>query len=197
MNSRVEPAPQDIESGSDPVRRTVPSRCCLLAIREETLVVDLNHVREVFRVELITPVPGLPSVFLGVANLRGTVIPLADLGVLMGMPRLSKPKYAAVVGHGGGQIGILIDHVPEILTLDGGDVHEEAPVEPVRVASFLSGRLHVAGRIGSVVEIPKLLALVEHMNDQHGQGVMVGGTEADTNERGVTSDGEGHGHGEA
>ena len=197
MDPLVQPVSAGMHTSSGTVGQTIPSRCCLFAIGQETLAVDLKHVREVFRVESITPVPGLPSVLLGVANLRGTVIPLADLRVLMGMQRLSRPKYAAVVGQGGTQIAIIIDDVPEILTLDGGDSLEEIYVEPVMTSSFLSGRLHVAGWTGGLIEVSRLLAAVEHMHDQDGQGVMIGSTYADRIERAVKSDGEGNGHGEA
>ena len=197
MDHLVQPVSASMHTSSGAVGKSIPSRCCLFAIGNETLAVDLTHVREVFRVESITSVPGLPSVFLGVANLRGTVIPIADLRVLMGKQRLAKPKYAAVIGQGGGQIGITIDDVPEILTLDGGDSQGEIYLEPVRASSFLSGRLHVAGWTGGLIEVSRLLAAVEHMHDQDRQGVMIGGTYADMNERAVTSDGEGNGHGEA
>lgn len=199
----VEPEQSGVESRSDTVRPTVPSRCCVLAIGQNILIVDLNHVREVFRVESITPVPGLPSMLVGVANLRGTVIPLADLRASMAMPRMSRPTYAAVVGQGNWQVGILIDDVPEIVTLDTGDVLERMSLEPANGLSFLSGRIHLDGRTGGLVELSKLLAVVESMNDQPGRD-MISGKSTDMDERAVMleghrkiSDGEENDHGEA
>jgi len=203
MEHMVESAQSVVEPRSDTVRTTVPSRCCVLAIGHDILIVDLNHVREVFKVESITPVPGLPSVLVGVANLRGTVIPLADLRASMGVPRVTRPKYAAVVGQGNWQVGILIDDVPEIVTLDTSDVSARMSLEPANGFAFLSGRIHVDGRTGGLVELSKLLAVVESMNDQSGLG-MLSGKSTDMDEGAVmleghptTSDGEENDHGEA
>jgi len=204
MEHMLGSAQSGVDVRLDAVRPAVPLRGCLLAVGQDILIVDLNHVREVFRVESITPVPGLPSALVGVANLRGTVILLADLRVFMGMPRTSKPKYAAVVGQGHRQVGLLINDVPEIIALDTGDVAESVSQESAKDPSFLSGRIHLDGRTGSLMELSKLLAVVESITDQQGQEFMIGDNSADTDERAVlpeghrtTSDGEENDHGEA
>lgn len=202
MEPMVEPAQSGLNTGSDVVRHAGSLRCCLLAIDQDILAVDLNHVREVFRAESITPVPGMPSVVVGVANLRGTVIPLVDLRVLMGTPRTSRLKYAAVVGQGGEQIGILIDNVPEIRTLDLNGSENTAAGESVRGDMFLSRHVNIDSRSSGVVEPAKLVAALEHAYDQHLHGFMIDDHGADTNGRAVVqdeyrtrSDGEENDHG--
>lgn len=143
-------------------------RYCLLEIGQESFAIDFNQVREVFRVESITPVPGVPSVLVGVANLRGTVIPLADLRVFMGVSRSSKPKYAAIVRQDGKQIGILIDGVPEVHRLDIEKLPETMRQDQVPSLSFLLGSARREGKTVSVVDIAKLVTAVENTADQQG-----------------------------
>lgn len=165
MEPTVESTQSGGDSGLDGVRSPAPVRLCLLSIGRESLAVDLSHVREVFRVESITPVPGMPPALVGVVNLRGTMIPLSDLRPLLGVPRSSTPKYAAVVRQGGAQIGILIDEVPEIRALEPSDTLEPAPDETPNNCSFLAGRIKMEGRTSSLVDLSKLLALVEGTGD--------------------------------
>ena len=60
-------------------------RAAIISLGGELFTIDLKSVREVFVVESITPVPGMPSGLVGVTNLRGTVIPLLDLRPMFGL----------------------------------------------------------------------------------------------------------------
>jgi chemotaxis signal transduction protein len=131
-------------------------------------------------------------------------MPLVDLRVFMGMPRSSKPKYAAVLGQGGSQIAVLIDDVPEIRVLDLHESQGAVPDESMDNRPFFSRRVQIDGRSGGVVDPAKLLAVLEHANDQHVHGFMIDGSGIDSNERAViqeehrtTADGEENDHGEA
>ena len=79
----MEPTIEQLKSsgspGSEADKSAAPSRICLITLGGEFFAIDLRHVREVFELESITPVPGMPLSLVGVANLRGTVVPLADL----------------------------------------------------------------------------------------------------------------------
>ena len=58
----------------------IDMRAAIVSLGGEIFTIDLQNVREVFVVESITPVPRMPSGLVGVTNLRGSVIPLLDLG---------------------------------------------------------------------------------------------------------------------
>jgi len=92
-------------------------RAAIISMGGELFTIDLHNVREVFVVESITPVPGMPSGLVGVTNLRGTVIPLLDLRPMFALNAEATLRYAVVVKHGNWQVGLLVDAVPEIRTL--------------------------------------------------------------------------------
>ena len=92
-------------------------RAAIISMGGEILTIDLKSVREVFVVESITPVPGMPSGLVGVTNLRGTVIPLFDLRPMFGLDAVVALRYAVVVQHLNWQVGFLVDGVPEIRTI--------------------------------------------------------------------------------
>jgi len=166
----MEPKADAVQPGggshSDSVRPAALSRCCLFMLGEESFAVNLKQVSEVFKLELITPVPGMPLSLVGVANLRGTVVPLADLRPLLGAPISSASRYAMIVRHGAQQIGILVDEVPEIRTIQADDVLDGLPGEMGRNRPFLSGLLRMDSRTSGLVEVSRLLAMIEGTVDQ-------------------------------
>src|SRR5712692_812238 len=75
-----------------------PSRVCLITLSGSLFAIDLRSVREVFPVDSVTPVPGMPTVLAGVTNLRGVVVSLVDVRPLLGLQNSGAPlKYAVVI----------------------------------------------------------------------------------------------------
>ena len=93
-------------------------RVCLISLGGELFAIDLHSVSEVFEVDAVTPVPGMPGALVGVANLRGLVIPLVDLRASLGLATGGAAlPYAVVVRHGEQLLAVLIERVPEIRTI--------------------------------------------------------------------------------
>jgi purine-binding chemotaxis protein CheW len=92
-------------------------RAAIISLGGEIFTIDLKSVQEVFVIESITPVPGMPSGLVGVTNLRGIVIPLLDLRPMFSLNSDATMRYAVVVKHGEWRVGVLVDTVPEIRTL--------------------------------------------------------------------------------
>lgn len=146
------------------LEQTKPSgvlKVCLVVMGGELFAVDLRQVREVFQLESITPVPSMPASLVGVANLRGTIIPLADLRRSLGASVSTTPRYAIVVNHHAHQIGLLIDDVPEIRTIVPEDVLDASGANAKGGYSFVSGLIRVENRVSGMLELPSLLASVE------------------------------------
>jgi purine-binding chemotaxis protein CheW len=136
-------------------------RVCLISLAGELFAIDLRNVREVFEVDRITPVPAMPQALAGVANLRGTVVPIVDLRAMLGLSQTGSLPFAVVIRHGGQQVGILVDRVPEIRTVQMDEILPAPSGGANRLKPFVSAVLRVEERIGGVVEVPTLLAYVE------------------------------------
>lgn len=155
------PSQQGLDTSAVGSKPASPLRVCLISLGGELFAVDLRNVREVFEVESLTPVPGMPSILAGVANLRGVVIPVVDLRPLLGVPGGSRPPFAVVLRHGPHQVGVLVEQVPQIRTVQQDDFLP-APVQGAQGPTpFVNAILKMEGRIGGVVEVPTLLSYVE------------------------------------
>lgn len=163
MESDREHPQSEGQDGPGPGRT---SRVCLITVGGESFAIDLAHVREVFRLESITPVPGMPASLVGVANLRGTIIPIADLRPSLEVSSAVTPKYAVVVQHGARQVGILIDDVPEIRTVRSDAMLADATQGVAARRPFLSGLLNIENRLSGMMEVPRVLASVDGVNAQ-------------------------------
>ena len=136
-------------------------RAAIVSLGGEQFTIDLQNVREVFVVESITPVPGMPAGLVGVTNLRGSVVPLLDLRQMIGIAAENALKYAVVVKHGNWQVGVLVDTVPEIRTLSK-DQFLPAPVGTGDGGNpFVSTVVNLEDRLRGVLETSVVLSHFE------------------------------------
>jgi len=90
----------------------------------ERYVVDLRHVREVADVDALTRVPGSPAFVLGLVNLRGEVVCVADLPATLGRGRRSDGvgSHIVALGRGGTEIAVAVDEVERVQQVRARDI---------------------------------------------------------------------------
>lgn len=148
------------QGGTAPTAGTT-IRAAIVSLGGELFTIDLQNVREVFVVESITPVPGMPAGLVGVTNLRGSVVPLLDLRQMIGLTAENALKYAVVIKHGNWQVGVLVDTVPEIRTLSK-DQFLPAPVGTGDGGNpFVSTVVNLEDRLRGVLETSVVLSHFE------------------------------------
>jgi chemotaxis signal transduction protein len=90
--------------------------------------IPADRVREVLRPPPLTRVPFAPDGVRGIAQVRGTVLAVVDLGARLGMgPVGDRGRLVVVWGRGREAVGLLVDRVVGLLDEDGDD--EAAPDE--------------------------------------------------------------------
>jgi twitching motility protein PilI len=111
-------------------------------IGEEQFVADRNQVREVLMMpEDITRVPGAKRWLLGIANLRGHLLPLIDVKLLLGSGRTSLNRKTRVisVNHREVPAGIVVDEVLGFRRFMEHEFSEQAAQTIIRCEDFLAG----------------------------------------------------------
>ena len=157
----IEPTTPVPHAATLPAALDSPTRVCMISIADELFAIDLRNVREVFEVDTITPVPGMPTALAGVANLRGLVIPIVDLRLMLGLPAAGPLPYAVAIRHGNQLLGVMVDRVPEIRTVHIDDFLPAPAGAATGLKPFVSAIVRVEDRIGGVVEVPTLMAFME------------------------------------
>lgn len=91
--------------------------------------VDVAQVREISRCPELVPLPHAPALIEGVADLRGSVLPIIDLGRALGRAPFADPARArlAVLQADDLVFGLRVSSSIEVVSVSVGDV-EEVPV---------------------------------------------------------------------
>lgn len=105
----------------------------------------------------IVMLPSAMPEFLGVANLRGTIVPVYDLAGLLGHERSSNPRWFALAG-GTGLTALAFDafeahlRLEETQAIDREDV-EGAPVRGgVRIDGIVRRLIHIPGVLTTIAQ---------------------------------------------
>jgi purine-binding chemotaxis protein CheW len=111
------------ELGGERVAQPASRIFLIVRVGERRYGLRAADVREIVHVPPMTRVPQSPPALLGIANLRGTVLPVASLRGLLGMAdpvRLATAR--AVVLDMGAPVAVVVDAVVGLATVDAGRI---------------------------------------------------------------------------
>ena len=117
-------------------RHRFSRRCALL-------VSGIDEINELLAVPTLTPVPGTQSWLLGVANVRGNLVPVVDFGRFLFGERTqhSERTRLLVVRQGSGSVALLVDEVFGQRTVDEQQRREAEREDDPRLARFVDNRV--------------------------------------------------------
>lgn len=133
----------------------------LLSFRlaDEEYSVDIMSVREIRGWTRATPLPHAPPHVRGVINLRGTVLPVVDLAVQLGMaPVPGNSRNVIIVVQVGSQTtGLLVNAVSDILSLPRSELQPPPDLLADEEQSFIEALTIVDGRMIRVLDLRAVL----------------------------------------
>ncbi len=127
---------------------------------EEQYGIDIKLISNIVRMVNITRVPKVLPYIKGVINLRGEVIPVISLRLKMGLADdeiTKKTRIIILTLEQHQSIGVLVDEVKEVVTLDDEHV-EKVSYDKDDKAKFLSGVGKYNDKLISLLEIHSVLA---------------------------------------
>lgn len=131
----------------EPVVEDLGGQYLTFLMRGDVYAIALAHVREIIEFGTLTSVPRMPEFVRGVMNLRGSVLPVVDLGARMGLPPSEATRKTCVVilevsGPSGTLlVGAMVDAVCEV-----SEVARSAIQEPPKFGSGIDER-YVQGMV--------------------------------------------------
>jgi len=111
-------------------------------IGDEQFVANRNQVREVLMLpDTMTRVPGAKRWLLGIANLRGHLLPLVDVKLLLGSGRTTLRRSTRVisVNHREVPAGLVVDEVFGFRRFMDHEFSEDIAETAVRCERYLAG----------------------------------------------------------
>jgi len=133
----------------------------LIAFRigAQEFCVDIMAVREIRGYTPATALPQAPCFVRGVINLRGAVLPIVDLAARLGFPRAEPTaRHVIMVVNVERQVvGLLVDAVLDILTVEETAIQPTPDVASERAKLFTRGLLAIDGRMINLIGLDHVL----------------------------------------
>jgi len=127
-------------------------------------VAPLGQVREILVSPVISRVPGAKEWVTGIANVRGTLLPVLDLkGFLQqNMGPRSRPR-TLVVEHGSVSAALLVDDVTGLKHFFDEDRSDALPNLPAKVLAYIAGSFVQGGQQWAIFDMHRLVLDPEFM----------------------------------
>ncbi|HEY3332391.1 MAG TPA: chemotaxis protein CheW [Capsulimonadaceae bacterium] len=111
--------------------------------------VDILKVQEIKGYVPTTRLPNSPAHVAGVLNLRGTIVPLVDLRSKFNLEPLDHDKFNAIIVMVVGEkvVGVIVDSVSEVATINSSEIQEAPDFARGANASVVTGVAQVADKL--------------------------------------------------
>lgn len=130
-----------------------PQQFVAFTFGAEEYALPIAQVQEIIRYTEPRSVAASDAGVRGVIALRGTIVPVHDVGRRLGLPvEIEAPTKIVMVEAGDGPVGIVVDDVTEVLTVD------DAAIDRPRAASpAVAGVARVGQRLVVLLDAVALL----------------------------------------
>lgn len=135
-----------------------------VVLASEAYGLNVLRIREIIRLQKITPVPQMPEFVKGVINLRGRVIPVTDLRLKFGLAAEFTERTCIVVvqikqpSDGLVQMGLIVDSVEEVVNLTAAEI-EPTPDFGAQVdTTYLLGMAKIKGQVKTLLDLDRVVA---------------------------------------
>ena len=128
------------------------------ALGDEEYGVPILNVQEIKGYAPVTPIPNTPAWVRGVMNLRGTIVPVIDLRLRLGMPLAEYGTFTVIIvlAVSTKVVGAIVDAVSDVLTIPDADV--QAPDLAIGPdVRFIDGIARAADKLVILLDAEALL----------------------------------------
>lgn len=130
------------------------------SLGHEEFAIPLLSVREVLGVPPTTPIPQAPSYFIGIMNLRGSVISVMDLRQKLGIkPVPSDETGVIILDLGDYYLGVVVDSVNSVQSLEENEISEKPVMDNQKSYEYISGVFRKENKLVLLVDIAKALSV--------------------------------------
>jgi purine-binding chemotaxis protein CheW len=131
--------------------------------------IDIMAVREIKDWTAIRHLPHQPDYVRGICSLRGAFIPIIDLRCRFGqgLTEATPLHVFIIVQTDRRQVGLLVDRVSDIISVEAADIKEIPEVQQTRRLGFLSGLVNVDDATIGLINLDSILAMAAEAPDKN------------------------------
>ena len=132
----------------------------VIRLGDEQYGIDIRYIDNIVRMQQITRVPKVEHFLKGVINIRGEIVPVMSIRLKMGIEEdniTSKSRIIILRLESGDLIGIIVDEVKEVVTLENADIEKTAYDSKDEKTSYINGIGKHDGELISLLEISSVI----------------------------------------
>jgi purine-binding chemotaxis protein CheW len=146
------------ESGDRSAASATARQFVTFLIDGETYAVPLAEVQEIIRLPEMVDVPLAPQNLAGLANLRGTVLPVTSLRRVFGLPeRAHDDATRVVVISQGTPFGFVVDRMASVVTSEPSEIDGTEGLQNTVDTDMLAGIIRRAGGMVMIIDPARLM----------------------------------------
>ena len=121
--------------------------------------IDITAIREIRAWSPLTRVPGVPPYVAGMANLRGSILPVIDLAARLGWePTVPSERHAIIVVQiAGKSAGLIVESVSDLVDLREDTLQRPPSLDDSQESTFIEGLAPIGDRMVLVLNLPALV----------------------------------------
>jgi len=126
----------------------------------EEYALEILKVQEIRNYEAATAIANAPAFIKGVINLRGVIVPIADLRVLLGLPSAEYTPFTVVIvlNLDNATVGVVVDAVSDVVALQADQIRPAPEFSGNVDTRYVTGLGTLANRMLILADIERLLA---------------------------------------
>ncbi len=147
---------------SETTKQEQSEQVLTFVVNDQEFGVDILRVQEIRGWTAPTPIPQAPPFVKGVINLRGDIVPIADLRERLGFARQAYgPSTVVIVLRTQGAtrervLGVVVDAMSDVMTLPSKDIHPTPDLEASADARHARGIATVGEKLITLLNVEAL-----------------------------------------
>jgi len=149
----------DIQTNIMEEDNTQEGRFLIFSIENENYGIEIRYVTEIIGIQTITEVPELPEYVRGIINLRGKIIPVMDVRLRFRKKAMEYNDRTCiiVVEVLGMSVGLIVDSVSEVVTINESDISELPQMKQVSQNHYVKNIGKIGNEMRLLLDCEKLL----------------------------------------
>ncbi|MEI7741650.1 MAG: chemotaxis protein CheW [bacterium] len=156
-------------SGAKEKKQGETVQIVVFELDREEYAVEINELREIIRVPIITPIPNSPDFIRGILNLRGKIVVVVDLEKRFSLVRENKidAGHIVITEVNGNSYGVVVDKVREVLRIPRETIQPTPSLVTSKIRTdFLEGVVVLAGKAAHESRLIILLNLSKLLQEK-------------------------------
>lgn len=140
------------------------TRFLSFSLGREQYAIPLLCVKEVVAMPETTRVPGMPTYFLGIMNLRGQIISVFDLRSKFGIKSENTSESVVIIcDYGSLVFGIVASSVNSVLAISKTEINEKPNIENTATNAYITGVVQRGDKLTLLLDLAKALNVEDRM----------------------------------